>query len=122
MTPPPGSIDLSLPRRFLRPCLLLLIVEGVTHGYELLEQVHALGLAGTDAAAVYRCLRTMDEEGLLSSQWEPSATGPARRIYSLTAEGCEQLRMMTSRLNDTVDALKHFLDRCDTVTGEVRAR
>lgn len=122
MTPAPREMDLSLPRSFLRPCLLLLIVEGATHGYELLEQVRALGLASTDAAAVYRCLRTMDEEGLLTSQWEPSSTGPARRTYSLTAKGRVQLRRMTSRLSDTVGALTDFLNRYDGVTGQVRAR
>jgi poly-beta-hydroxybutyrate-responsive repressor len=117
MTPPPPEADLSLPRNFLRPCLLLLIVEGATHGYELLEKVRALGMASADAAGVYRCLRAMDEEGLLASQWEPSSTGPARRIYTLTPEGRAQLSTMTSRLSDTIDVLTYFLERYD---GAVR--
>lgn len=122
MTPPPRDVDLSLPRNFLRPCLLLLIVEGANHGYELLEQVRSLGLASTDAAGVYRCLRSMDEEGLLTSQWEPSTSGPARRTYLLTADGHRELRVMRDRLGDTVRALAHFVDRYDGVVDHARSR
>jgi len=122
MTPPPPDVDVSLPRNFLRPCLLLLIFEGATHGYELLEQVRALGLTSADAAGVYRCLRAMDEEGLLASQWEPSSTGPARRIYTVTPQGRTQLDTMTSRLSDTVEALTRFLDRCDGALPKAATR
>lgn len=68
-----------LPRNYLRPCLLLLIAEGTSHGYELFDRVGALGLDRVDAGGLYRCLRAMDEEGLVRSTWEPSTSGPARR-------------------------------------------
>lgn len=103
--------ELPLPRNYLRPCLLLLLVEGTSHGYELLEQVRALGLANTDTAGLYRCLRAMDEEGLVRSQWEPSTSGPARRTYSLTPGGHDRLAAMSTQLEETVRTLTYFLDR-----------
>jgi PadR family transcriptional regulator PadR len=102
---------LSLPRNYLRPCLLLLLAEGTGHGYELLDQVHALGLAKADAAGVYRCLRAMDEEGLVRSHWQPSVSGPARRTYAITAEGADRLATMSAGLAVTARSLEHFLDR-----------
>jgi PadR family transcriptional regulator PadR len=103
---------LSLPRNYLRPCLLLLLAEGTGHGYELLEQVHRLGLAKADPAGVYRCLRAMDEEGLVRSHWQPSMSGPARRTYAITDEGTARLAAVYADLGETVRVLEYFLSRC----------
>jgi PadR family transcriptional regulator PadR len=113
MTPArPVAPVVPLPRNYLRPCLLLLLAEGTGHGYELLRQVHALGLVNADTASVYRSLRALDQEGLVRSRWEPSASGPARRTYVLTAEGRDRLRAMTDEIAYAADALDRFLDRC----------
>lgn len=77
----------SLPRAYLRPCLLVLLAEGPSHGYELLEEVRGLGLVAAEAGGLYRSLRSMDEDGLVRSWWEPSESGPARRTYEITRAG-----------------------------------
>jgi PadR family transcriptional regulator, regulatory protein PadR len=61
-----ASLDVALsgvPRSFLRPILLLLLAEGPSHGYELLEQAADLGLERTDPGGLYRTLRAMEQEG-----------------------------------------------------------
>ncbi len=90
--------SVGVPRNYLRPCLLLLLAEGTSHGYELLEQVGALGIDRVDPGGVYRALRAMDEEGLVRSTWEPSVSGPARRTYELTDEGREWLHAVAGSL------------------------
>jgi PadR family transcriptional regulator PadR len=94
----PEEMPVGLPRNYLRPCLLLLLGEGTSHGYELLDQVAALGLDHADPGGLYRCLRAMDEEGLVRSVWQPSTTGPARRTYALTDEGREWLHVTAGSL------------------------
>ena len=80
----------ALPRRFLRPFLLLTLASSTKrHGYELFEAVSGLGVA-VDLAGVYRDLRTMERHDLVTSQWLPSDLGPDRRVYELTALGSEQ--------------------------------
>lgn len=116
------DVAVPLPRSSLRLCLLLLLAEGTSHGYDLVEQVRALGLVKVDAAGVYRCLRAMDEQGLLRSRWEPSTTGPARRTYVLTDEGRERLELMADELARTEDALRSFLSRCSMVVRADGAR
>jgi len=100
-----------MPRNYLRPCLLLLLAEGTSHGYELLDQVGGLGLDKSDPGRLYRCLRAMDEEGLVHSAWEPSAVGPARRTYSLTDEGRDWLHALSGSLAEVARALGTFQER-----------
>ena len=40
-----------------------------------------------DAAGVYRFLKAMEDRGLVSSAWDLSASGPAKRLFDLTNEG-----------------------------------
>lgn len=102
---PAEEVPVGLPRNYLRPCLLLLLAEGSSHGYELLDQIAALGLDRVDPGGLYRCLRAMDEEGLVRSSWEPSTAGPARRTYALTAEGRDWLDAVAGSLAEVSRAL-----------------
>jgi poly-beta-hydroxybutyrate-responsive repressor len=101
----------GLPRNYLRPCLLLLLGEGTSHGYELLDQVGALGLERVDPGGLYRCLRAMDQEGLVRSVWEPSTSGPARRTYQLTEEGQEWLHVVAGSLGEVARSLATYRRR-----------
>lgn len=105
------EVPVGLPRNYLRPCLLLLLAEGTSHGYELLEQMSLLGMGRVDPGGVYRCLRAMDEEGLVRSAWEPSASGPARRIYTLTDEGLEWLHLVAGSLHEVSRSLAAYRRR-----------
>jgi len=100
-----------VPRNYLRPCLLLLLAEGTSHGYELLDQVAQMGLGKVDPGGVYRCLRSMDEDGLVRSTWQPSTAGPARRTYALTDEGRDWLHAVASSLADVQRALEGYHHR-----------
>ncbi len=111
MSGPAYEVPTGLPRAYLRPCLLLLLAEGTSHGYELLEQVADLGLDRVDPGGLYRCLRAMDEEGLVRSTWEPSTSGPARRTYELTDEGHEWLHLLAGSLADVGRSLATFRRR-----------
>ncbi len=111
MTRGTEDIGVGLPRNYLRPCLLLLLAEGTSHGYELLDQVGELGLDRVDPGGLYRCLRAMDEEGLVRSSWEPSASGPARRTYELTEQGREWLHVLAGPLAEVARALATYRRR-----------
>lgn len=105
------DFQVGMPRNYLRPSLLLLLGEGTSHGYELLEQLSALGLDRADPGRVYRSLRAMDEDGLVQSSWTPSTTGPARRTYSLTEEGREWLHVLAGSLAEVSRSLGSYQRR-----------
>ena len=100
-----------LPKKFLRPCLLLLLREQPAHGYELLERLRLLGFTRDDPGGLYRALRALERDGLVNSGWEASAAGPDRRIYELTRAGMEELHRRAKELSATRDTLDVFLSR-----------
>src|SRR5215213_344728 len=75
--------------RFIEPFLLLLLAQGPSHGYDLLERLTARGfVAGeVDPGYLYRTLRGMEAAGAVSSEWDSASRGPIKRTYALTAEG-----------------------------------
>ena len=111
----------GLPRNYLRATLLLLIGEAPAHGYDLLEQIAHLGLRNVDPGGLYRSLRVMEEDGLVTSWWEHSAAGPARRTYRLTDEGREWLHAWAGALRETHRYLSAYLDRYDRISEAAAA-
>src|ERR1051325_9719504 len=74
--------------RFGEPALLLLLAERPAHGYELLEQLPALtGERRIAMGNLYRVLRALEEDGIVTSEWHAAAPGPSKRTYELTEEG-----------------------------------
>ncbi len=113
---------MALPRNFLRPCVLLLLKESPSHGYDLLEQVRALGVRVAEPSGLYRALRSMDEEGLVSSWWEPSQSGPARRLYVITEAGRTALQAFVADLYAMRELLDVLLRRYDQHHSSIRRR
>ena len=100
-----------LPKNFMRACVLLLLREHPSHGYDMLERLAALGFERDDPGRLYRALRGLEDEGLVRSAWEPSTAGPARRIYELTRPGMEELHAVAGGLGATARLLDSFLTR-----------
>jgi poly-beta-hydroxybutyrate-responsive repressor len=95
----------------MRPCVLLLLKESPAHGYDLVERLKAFGFPGSDPGGLYRVLRGLEEEGLVSSAWEPSLAGPQRRRYELTRAGSEDLHGHAKSLLATTEVLEAFVSR-----------
>jgi DNA-binding PadR family transcriptional regulator len=74
----------------VRPAALAVLAQGPTHGYVISERLKAmmpLTDQGPDHSGVYRTLKLMEEEGLVSSCVEAPEAGPMRRKYTLTSKG-----------------------------------
>ena len=100
--------------RFSEPALLLLLRERPAHGYELLEQLPALtGEARVDMGNLYRVLRALEEDGLVTSRWEAGEPGPAKRTYELTTAGRRLLDEWANALRRSRDRIDTFLDRLE---------
>ncbi len=98
--------------RFSEPALLLMLRERRTHGYELLDALPALtGETRVDMGNLYRVLRALEEDGLVRSEWQADAPGPAKRTYELTAEGRRLLDEWASALRRSRERIDSFLER-----------
>ena len=79
--------DTFRPRNLLPPCLLILLEEAAGYGYELQHRLDALLGSPSDTAGIYRALNALEDDGLVTSHWERSESGPERRRYAITAVG-----------------------------------
>jgi PadR family transcriptional regulator len=71
----------------LSTSLLAFLKNWNAYGYELSQKLKESGLPQFDSGTVYRTLRQLEGAGLVSSFWDTSESGPARRMYSLTKAG-----------------------------------
>lgn len=64
------------------------------YGYQIakLLEENSPGLPPMKQGTLYPVLRSLEENGLLSSMVEPSVSGPPRRYYTITEEGKAALK------------------------------
>lgn len=91
--------------------MLLLLRERPVHGYELLEQLPELTGERVDMGNLYRFLRLLEADGLVSSRWDDEAPGPSKRIYELTDEGQALLAEWADALREARTRTDAFLTR-----------
>lgn len=67
---------------------LLALLRGWTaYGYDLVQRLEDAGYGDFNKGSIYRTLRQMERLGLVSSDWDTSTDGPARRMYTVTQLG-----------------------------------
>ena len=104
----PGGAAPWAPRNLLVPYLLLALSFYRAHGYLLQQWLRALGFFGVDLTTLYRTLRQMERQGLVSSAWDTEAQGPARRVYTLTEAGRLVLESWAGALGQYRAMLERF--------------
>ncbi len=105
------------PPRFLRAFLLLFLAQGEAHGYELIEKLKEMGVKYEtyEFGYVYKTLRNMEKEGLLSSRWNVKEKGAAKRIYRITDAGKNNLDEWARVLGNIKDSIESFLKAYEDV-------
>ncbi len=86
-------------KNWVVPILLLMLRQWSSYGYELMEKMATFGFTMMNPGTFYRTLRQMEKDGMVSSSWDTSETGPARRVYSITATGESYLKYWAESLN-----------------------
>ena len=105
--------------RFIEPVLLQLLSERPMHGYELLERVPELAREErrVDLGNLYRLLRSLEEEGVVASDWDEGLPGPAKRVYRLTESGEALRATWVAALAEARDLISGFIDRTEREGG-----
>ncbi|TAA08159.1 PadR family transcriptional regulator [Pseudoxanthomonas winnipegensis] len=95
-----GTVSLAL-------LAVLAQAEEPLYGYLIAKRMEQLGqgvLAGKQSA-LYPVLRNLEAAGLLESEVEPSASGPPRRYYRITAAGRQVLAQWAAAWRATRDSV-----------------
>lgn len=108
-------------RRFVEPAALLLLRRRPMHGYGLMEGLRSLGFEEypVDFSAVYRTLRSLEEAGMVKSDWDLEVSaGPPRRVYTVTPQGEVYLSAWVRDLRATDRVLHAFLAAYEKETAD----
>lgn len=97
----------------LSSSLLAFLRRVNAYGYQLAQELSKAGLAQFDSTTVYRTLRHLERAGLVSSFWDMSESGPARRMYALTKAGEAFLDVWIDMFTRYQKVLNTALDRLD---------
>ncbi|MGR8946920.1 MAG: helix-turn-helix transcriptional regulator [Gammaproteobacteria bacterium] len=95
-------------RDMLTANLLAMLKGWSAYGYDLVQRLEDAGFGEYNKGTVYRALRHMEAMGLVSSAWDTSSGGPARRMYQLTKAGSMFLENWISVLDTHRTMLETF--------------
>ena len=113
--PPQGKQE-----RYIQPSLLLGLLLKSSYGYELIQNIQRFGFIEGQAppGMIYRHLRQLEEDGLVFSKWETEGAGPAKRVYNITEEGKEVLRIWIGYMRKQTENLNAFIDNYESSRKE----
>jgi len=105
----PGSKKVE---RYIQSSILMALKIRSSYGYELIKEISRFGFVEGQAppGMIYRHLRDLEENGLVSSEWQTEGTGPAKRVYQLTPEGNEVLDVWIAYMKNQVEKLINFIE------------
>ncbi len=97
--------------RYIQPSILMALFQRPTYGYELIQTMQQFGFVEGSAppGMIYRHLRQLEEDGLVASEWHTEGAGPARRIYTITADGREVLALWIAHMEEQARLLDNFV-------------
>ena len=72
-------------------CLLAVIAEEPSYGYEMARKLEGRGLALVGEGSIYPLLSRLQRNGLVETFNQASSDGPPRKYYRIADEGRRQL-------------------------------
>ena len=103
--------------RYIQPSILMALKYKPSYGYELIKEISRFGFVEGQAppGMIYRHLRDMEDNGLVSSEWETEGAGPAKRVYQLTMEGGEVLDYWIGYMKKQAQRLQGFIEQYENI-------
>lgn len=81
----------QLLKGLLEYCVLRLIAQNPTYGYEIVMQLKQVGFADISESTLYPLLLRLEQQEKVTVERRPSPKGPSRKYYAVTAKGLDSL-------------------------------
>lgn len=104
----------------LSSSLLAYLRRWNAYGYQLVQELGKAGMENFDSTTVYRTLRQLEKAGLVSSFWDTSESGPARRRYAITQAGETFLELCLDVFGRYQKILQSALDSLDNLAESAK--
>jgi PadR family transcriptional regulator len=100
----------QLRRGLLELCVLNLLRQGESYGYEIVQRLEAVEELTVTESTVYPILSRLRKDGYLKLRSVPSPGGPPRRYLSLTRLGLAFVNEMNAYWDDLTGAILRLRD------------
>lgn len=91
-------------------CLLSLIEEEATYGYEMVTKLRDRGLDLASEGSIYPLLSRLQKQGLIEGYLVQSPSGPARKYYKMSPQGAVVLDQWRQEWRDFSTAVDSVLE------------
>ena len=89
-SPMSESLQVQLKKGVLEMCVLALLSKGDNYAYEIAAQM--ADAVGMGEGTIYPLMRRMQNDDLVTTYLQESASGPPRKYYKLTKAGAAALK------------------------------
>ena len=93
----------------LEGCILAILSQKETYGYEISSQLAAYGFGTIPEGTIYPLLLRLEKNQLVAAAYRPSELGPKRKYYSLTPAGEEELQRFIQNYTELSHAVSRLL-------------
>jgi PadR family transcriptional regulator PadR len=107
------SLITQMRRGTLEYCVLALLRDQPRYGFDLVRTLSDSDGLISSEGTIYPLLSRLRRDGLVTTAWQESATGPPRRYYQLTPAGHEALALFTSEWDRFTQAVDRLLSQGD---------
>lgn len=93
----------------LEGCVLAIISQKETYGYEISEQLEKYGFGKIAEGTIYPLLLRLEKNDLIQAIYRASEVGPKRKYYFLTPKGSEELKNFFNSYRELEDAVNSLM-------------
>jgi DNA-binding PadR family transcriptional regulator len=92
----------------LEGCVLEIIGQGETYGYEITRRLNALGFTDVVDGTTYTILLRLEKNQWVDITKRPSDKGPSRKFFTLNEAGRKELRRFWEKWNFVASRIHHL--------------
>lgn len=105
------------PGRHAPAFILLILAMEPAHGLGILNRMNEIAHGHRlDTAVIYRVLKKMEQEALITAEWQDSTAGPRKKVYQITEAGLAELALYREDMVACMMRYQSFLDLYDQLT------
>lgn len=112
-----GKQTTEMLKGVLEGIVLAILAQRPAYGYEITTWLREQGFADIAEGTIYALLLRIEQRGLVDIEKVPSEKGPPRKVYTLNADGADQLDEFWRTWSFLTDRLEQL--RPDTTQKEI---
>lgn len=93
----------------LEGCMLAVLSQAPTYGYEITERLADYGFGQIAEGTIYPLLLRLEKNGLAQAEYRTSEVGPKRKYYALTDKGRAELQIFLASYRELTAAVDKLL-------------